>query len=110
MNNSSIKSDYNYKINIWKKKARSRSRDKEIFSENSDEDNKSDNSQDSNCLSQRDRKAYTINQKLEFVNKALKEGIKKTARVYGLGLTSSRRWNKEKDSLEEIINKKIVKI
>jgi len=61
-----------------RKNNRISSRSKERLNEISDEEiDKSDNSIDSVSPSHKARKTYTINQKLEFVNKALKEGVKK---------------------------------
>jgi len=108
MSNNSINLNCNPHINnSLKNNYRLRSRDKERLNENPEEEiDKSENSNDSVSSSQKTRKTYSINQKLEFVNKELKEGLKKTSRNYGIGLTSLRRWIKNKNSLEEILNKK----
>ena len=88
-----------------KQKNRNRIRNKEISSESCNEDNKS-NSNDSISLSYKTRKTYTIAQKLDFIKKANNEGLKKTARIYGIGLTSLKRWIKDKDALNETLKKK----
>ena len=92
-----------------KQKNRSHNRDKEISSESCNEDNKS-NSNDSISFSHKTRKTYTIAQKLDFIKKANNEGLKKTARIYGIGLTSLKRWIKDKDALNETLKKKKEKI
>ena len=42
---------------------------------------------------------YIKPEKQEFVNKTLKEGVKKSSRNYGIGLTTLRNWIKDKISL-----------
>ena len=92
-----------------KQKNRSLSWDKEISRESCNEDNKS-NSNDSISLSHKTRKTYTIAPKLDFIKKANNEGLKKTARIDGIVLTSLKRWIKDKDALNETLKKKKEKI
>ena len=60
---------------------RESSRDKEFKEDSSNEDIKSDISNYSLSNTSRTRKTYTIKQKLEFVKKALKNGIKNISRI-----------------------------
>lgn len=70
------KSEFKNGNKALNQKNRCLSRDKEISSESSNEDNKS-NSNDSVSLSHKTRKTYTIAQKLDFIKKANNEGLKK---------------------------------
>lgn len=90
------KSEFKNDNRALKQKNRSLNRDKEISRESGNEDNKS-NSNDSVSLSHKTRKAYTIAQKLDFIKKANNEDLKKTARIYGIGLISLKRWIKDKE-------------
>ena len=103
------KSEFTNDNRALKQKNRSCSRDKEISCESCNEDNKS-YSNDSISLSHKTRKTYTIAQKLDFIKKANNEGLKKTARIYGIVLTSLKRWIKDKDALNETLKKKKEKI
>ena len=75
------------------KRKKSRSRDKI---------NKMDVSNDEDSLegNKLTRKTYTIKDKLKFIRIAEARGIKSTAKKYGIGLTSLKRWIKQKEKLK----------
>ena len=86
MSYKQCKSEFTNDNRALNQKNRSHSRDKEISRKSCNEDNKS-NSNDSISLSHKTRKTETIAQKLDFIKKTNNEGLKKTAIIYGIGLT-----------------------
>jgi len=82
------------------KRNKSRSRDKKNNMEISSDETSSTNTKISLT-----RKAYTIKDKIKFIQSADKNGIKTTAKSYGIGLTSIKRLMKHKDEYMAIEKK-----